>query len=132
MIELLSPAGDFESAKQALYNGCDAIYCATDRFGARAYAKNLTFEQLKNLLILAHSLGKKIYVTLNIMIKENELKDAYEYATKLYSLGVDGLILADYALIRYVINNLSGMEAHISTQAGVKDLKDALFFKENS
>jgi len=130
MIELLSPAGDFESAKQALYNGADAIYCASERFGARAYAKNLTLDELSHLLILAHSLGKKIYVTLNIMIKENELKDAYQYANTLYSLGVDGLILADYALIRYVISNLNGMEAHISTQAGIKDLEDALFFKE--
>ena len=51
MIELLSPAGDFESARQALYNGADAIYCATERFGARAYAKNLTLDELSHLLI---------------------------------------------------------------------------------
>ncbi len=130
MIELLSPAGDLESAKVALYNGCDAIYCAAQKFGARAYAKNLTLDELKELLILAHSLNKKIYVTVNTIIKENELDDCINFVNELYKLGVDGLILADFALITYVINNLPGMEAHISTQAGAKCLEDAYFFEK--
>ena len=129
MTELLSPAGDFLSAKVALYNGCDAIYCASERFGARAYAKNLTMDELKELLILAHSLNKKIYVTVNTIVKENELDDCIKYVNELYKLGVDGLILADYALITYVINNLKPMEAHISTQSGVKNLDDVRFFE---
>ena len=130
MTELLSPAGDFTSAKVALYNGCDAIYCAAERFGARAYAKNLTMDELKELLILAHSLNKKIYVTVNTIIKEDELDDCISFVKELYKIGVDGLILADYALINYVIDNCSGMEAHISTQAGVKNLDDIKFFEE--
>ena len=130
MTELLSPAGDFESAKVALYNGCDAIYCALDRFGARAYAKNLTFDELKELLILAHSLNKKIYVTVNTIVKDSELDDCIKFINELYKMGVDGLILADYSLITYVINNCKGMEAHISTQAGVKCLEDVKYFEE--
>ncbi len=130
MTELLSPAGDFISAKVALYNGCDAIYCAAERFGARAYAKNLTMDELKELLILAHSLNKKIYVTVNTIIKENELDECISFVNELYKLGVDGLILADYALINYVIDNLQFMEAHISTQAGVKNLDDIKFFEK--
>lgn len=59
MTELLAPAGDLICAKTALYNGADAIYCASEAFGARAYAKNLTLDELKELLILAHSLDKK-------------------------------------------------------------------------
>ena len=90
MTELLSPAGDFECFKQALYNGADAIYLATDRFGARAYAKNLTLDELKKALIFAHSLNKKVYVTVNTIIKESELLDAKNYCIELYKLGVDG------------------------------------------
>lgn len=59
MTELLAPAGDLICAKTALYNGADAIYCASEAFGARAYAKNLNLDELKELLILAHSLDKK-------------------------------------------------------------------------
>ena len=130
MTELLAPAGDLICAKTALYNGADAIYCASEAFGARAYAKNLTLDELKELLILAHSLNKKIYVTVNTIIKDSELKSCIEYVNKLYELGVDGLILADFAMITYVINNLPGMEAHISTQCGVKCLEDVRFFEE--
>ncbi len=130
MTELLSPAGDFSCALTALYNGCDAIYCALERFGARAYARNLTEDELKKLLQLAHSLNKKIYVTVNTIIKDNELNDSIEFINNLYKLGVDGLILADYALITYVIENLPEMEAHISTQAGLKYLEDVLYFEK--
>ena len=129
MTELLAPAGDFECAKQALYNGADAIYCASEHFGARAYAKNLTIEELSKLLELAHSLNKKIYVTVNTILKDNEVSECIQYVNKLYELGVDGLILADFAIINYVIDNLPGMEAHISTQCGVKDLMDVRFFE---
>ena len=130
MTELLSPAGDFECFKQALYNGADAIYLATDRFGARAYAKNLTLDELKKALIFAHSLNKKVYVTVNTIIKESELLDAKNYCIELYKLGVDGLILADYSLINFVNDNLKPMEAHISTQVGIKDLNDVKFFEK--
>ncbi len=130
MIELLAPAGDFECAKIALYSGCDAIYCATSLFGARAYAQNLNFEELEKILKLAHSLNKKVYVTVNTIIKESELQESINYVNYLYTIGVDGMILADYALIAYVIKNLPLMEAHISTQAGVKDLNDTLYFEK--
>lgn len=129
MSELLAPAGDFLCAKVALYNGCDAIYCATSRFGARAYAKNLSMDELKELLILAHSMKKKIYVTVNTILKENEMNDCIEYVKELYQLGVDAIIVADFAIITYVINNLPEMEAHISTQDGIKNIYDIKFFE---
>ena len=127
--ELLAPAGSFECFKQALYNGADAIYLATERFGARAYAKNLTLDELKKALILAHELNKKIYVTANTIIKENELEDAKNYLNTLYELGVDGVITTDFALVNHIINNLPEMECHISTQSGLKDLNDVRFFE---
>lgn len=129
MLELLAPAGDFECAKIALYNGADAIYLASFMFGARAYAKNLSLDELDKIITLAHSINKKIYVTVNTILKENEYDECIKYVNKLYEMGVDGLILADFGLIDYVINNLPKIEAHISTQCGVKDLSDTLFFQ---
>ena len=129
MIELLAPAGDLECALTALYSGADAIYCAAQRFGARAYAKNLSIDELKELLYRAHEIGKKIYITVNTIIKEDELNDCIKFVDELYEIGVDGIICADFAIINHIISNLPLMEAHISTQVGVKDLEDVLFFK---
>ena len=129
-LELLAPAGDFECFQQAIYNGADAVYLAVDKFGARAYAKNFSLEELQKALILAHQLNKKIYVTVNTMIKENELEDCKKYIKTLYEMGVDGLILSDYAIINYCLKHCPNMEVHISTQAGLKDLYDVSFFKE--
>ena len=128
--ELLAPAGSIDCFKQALYNGADAIYLACERFGARAYAKNLTLDELDEALTLAHMIGKKIYVTVNTIIKENELEDAKKFVYELYKLGVDGIIVTDYALVKYIIDNLSPMEAHISTQSGIKSLEDVKFFED--
>ena len=128
--ELLAPAGDLECAKQAIYNGADAVYLATEHFGARAYAKNLTLDELDTILILAHELNKKIYVTVNTALKESEVESCKEYIKTLYQKGVDGLILADFSMISYVIKHCPNMEAHISTQVGLKDLNDVYFFKE--
>ena len=127
--ELLSPAGSFEVAKAALYAGCDAIYLALESFGARAYAKNLSFIELEMILNIAHALDKKVYVTVNTIIKNDELEEVYSFLQKLYLMGVDSVICADICVFMYIINNLKGMDAHISTQAGVKDLYDALFFE---
>ena len=126
--ELLAPAGDFECLRQALYNGADAIYLATKRFGARAYAKNLTIEELKKGLRLAHELNKKIYVTVNTELKEDEVEPCKEYIKELHHIGVDGIIAADFSMINFIIKHCPGLEAHISTQVGLKDLNDVYFF----
>ena len=127
--ELLAPAGSFEIGKAALYSGADAIYLALDSFGARAYAKNFTVDELVMILKIAHTLNKKVYVTVNTLIKNFELNLVYDFIDKLYTLGVDAIICADIAVFMYVINNCSGMECHISTQVGVKDLLDVKFFE---
>ena len=119
--ELLAPAGSFECGKAALYSGADAIYLALEAFGARAYAKNFTTAELISILKIAHTLNKKVYVTVNTLIKNNELNSVYDFLDNVYTLGVDGVICADIAVFMYVINNCKGMECHISTQAGVKD-----------
>ena len=128
-MELLIPAKDFNVAKVALYSGADAIYCGVKKYSARAFAVNLTIEEVNNLAILAHTLKKKVYVTVNTIIKEDELNDAYSLLNDLYLADVDGIIVTDYALVKYIIDNLPGLEVHISTQSGVKFLNDALFFQ---
>ena len=127
--ELLAPAGSFEIGKAALYSGADAIYLALESFGARAYAKNFSIEELTDILKIAHTLNKKVYVTVNTLIKNSELTLVYDFIDKLYMLGVDAIICADIAVFMYVINNCKPMECHISTQVGVKDLLDTKFFE---
>lgn len=127
--ELLAPAGNFEIAKMALYEGADALYLATERFGARAYAKNLNLEELQEIINIANSLNKKIYVTVNTIIKDSELPQVYEYLNTLYKLGVHAVIATDLAVINYIIKALPQMECHISTQVGVKNLDDVRFFE---
>lgn len=124
------PAKDFKTAKVALYSGADAIYCGLKKFSARAYAQNLTIDELKQLVILAHTLKKKIYVTINTIIKEDEMAEAIESLNDLYLADVDGIIVTDFALIKYILDNLPGLEVHVSTQSGVKYLDDALFFEK--
>ena len=128
--ELLAPAGSFEIGKAALYAGCDAIYLALESFGARAYAKNFSIDELREIIKIAHALEKKVYVTVNTLIKNDELESVYSFLNQLYLMSVDAVICADIAVFMYVINNLVGMECHISTQVGVKDLLDAKFFEE--
>lgn len=128
--ELLAPAGTFAIGKRALYEGADALYLATERFGARAYAKNLTLTELEEICNIAHSLGKKIYVTVNTLIKEEELAEVKEYLKKIYKIGVDAVIATDLAVINYIIKSLPNMECHISTQVGVKNLADVNFFSK--
>lgn len=129
MTELLAPAGSYEIAYKALTNGADAVYLATERFGARAYAKNLTLDELQKIVNVAKILNKKVYVTVNTLIKDSELDELYNYLDTLYKIGVDAIIATDYAVVNYIINNLPNLECHISTQVGVKNLEDIKYFE---
>lgn len=129
-IELLAPAGSYRIALKALISGADAVYLATERFGARAYAKNLTLVELENIVKIAKVLNKKIYVTVNTLAKDDELKDIFNYLDALNNLHVDGIITTDPAVIDYALKRFIDMEVHISTQVGVKYLEDVKFFEE--
>ena len=102
-IELLAPAGSYRIALKALISGADAVYLATERFGARAYAKNLTLVELENIVKIAKVLNKKIYVTVNTLAKDDELKDIFNYLDVLNNLHVDGIITTDPAVIDYAL-----------------------------
>lgn len=130
MTELLAPAGSFEALEAAISNGANAIYLGMPKFGARAYASNFTIEELKNAVKYAHLRNVKVYVTMNTIIFDKELNDAYEQINELYLAGVDGVIVQDLALLTHIINNYPDMEAHASTQMGIDDLEGTLLLKE--
>ncbi|MDO5301663.1 MAG: U32 family peptidase [Tissierellia bacterium] len=128
--ELLAPAGSMEALKAALANGADAIYLGGRKFSARAHAKNFSLEELEEALVLAHAMGKKIFVTFNILIGDEELPEALDYARSLYHLGVDALILQDLGLAQVIREALPEFELHASTQMSVNTFEGALFLEK--
>ena len=130
MSELLAPAGSMEALITAIHNGADAIYLGMNRFGARAYANNFTIDELKEAIKFAHLRNVKIYVTMNTIVFDYELNDAYQQIDDLYNAGVDGLIIQDLAIFTYVTEHYPNLEAHCSTQMGLDDLDGTLLFKE--
>lgn len=129
MTELLAPAGNMDALKAAISNGADAIYLGMNKFGARAYANNFDIEELKEAVRYAHLRNVKIYVTMNTIVFDNELNDAYKQIKEIYLAGVDGVIVQDLAIFTHITENYSDMEAHCSTQMGIDDLEGTLLFK---
>ena len=93
--EVLAPAGNMEALQAAFAAGADAVYFGLPMFGARAFAKNFTLEQAKTVIEQAHQVSRKIYVTMNTLIEEDQMEQAYEYAKALHEMGVDALIVQD-------------------------------------
>lgn len=129
-VELLSPAGSRESAIAAIQNGCNAIYMAGQKFGARAYATNFNEEEMKEVIAYAHAYGVKIYITLNTLIREDEYDDCLSYIQFLYENKVDALIVQDLSIVSYVRENLPDFEVHASTQMHIAN-KEALQYLIN-
>ena len=115
-VELLSPVGNMEMLYQAIHNGADAVYLAGKSYGARKFARNFTNEELVQVIEYAHLYGVKVYVTVNIIIYENELDDVLEYIEFLYQNQVDALIMQDLGLISLVRVRYPNLEIHASTQ----------------
>lgn len=115
--ELLAPAGDLEKLKIAFLYGADAVYAGGPAYGLRAGAGNFTLDELRQGIGLAHSLGKKVYVTVNIFARNSDLEGAEEYLLKLRDLRVDGLIISDLGLFRVAVAAVPKVPIHISTQA---------------
>lgn len=129
-IELLAPAGSMESLIAAINNGADAIYLGGNKFSARAYASNFDNENMMRAVDYAHSYGVKVYVTMNTILKQNEIKDALKYAGYLYEIGVDALIIQDVGLINLIKDVYPKLELHASTQMTIHNGEGALYFKE--
>ena len=124
-IELLSPVGDFECLKAAVQNGANAVYLGSSEFNARYSAKNFNLEELEQAINYAHLRNVKVFLTLNTLIKNDELEDAIDLATKAYEFGIDGIILQDIGLSNILLKKLPKLPIHASTQMTCHNLSGA-------
>lgn len=118
-IEVLAPAGSYETLKAAIESGADAVYAGGSRFGARAFAQNFTEEELLDAIDYVHLRGKKLFLTVNTLIKEKEFKDLYTYLRPYYERGLDAVIVQDMGVLSYVKKQFPDMDVHASTQMTV-------------
>ena len=114
--ELLAPAGSLESFFAAMEKGADAVYAGLQEFSARARAKNFSLSQMERMMAYAHAEGKRIYVTLNTLVKEQELPQLVETLAALAGMRVDGVIVQDLAVARLVRTHFPSISLHASTQ----------------
>ena len=128
MIELLSPAGNFEKMKSAIRYGADAVYLAGHFFGMRSAADNFTNEELKDAVIYAHERGVKVYLTVNTMPHGYEYERLREYLLDIKNFGIDAIIAADLGVIATIKELLPEMEIHVSTQASIVSPAAALAY----
>lgn len=125
-MELLSPVGDFDCLKAAVQNGADAVYFGANSFSARAFASNFDDDTLKKAINYAKIRGVKTNLTLNTLIKNDEMYNAIALAKKDYEYGIDAIIVQDLGLARYMIKNFPGLAVHASTQMSVHNLEGVL------
>lgn len=129
-VELLAPAGNTEAFYGAIHAGADAVYLGGNRFGARAYAENFSEEELVACIRYAHLFGRKVYLTVNTLVKESEFSEIYEYLEPYYRAGLDGVIIQDMGVFSFIRENFPGMELHGSTQMTITGEYGAEFLKE--
>lgn len=130
MTELLAPAGDFLKMKFAYLYGADAIYCGGQNFSLRANAKNFSLEELKEASNFAHSLNKKIYVTVNIVFHEENLEGLEEYLKYLDSINIDGIIASDIVVIKMCQKLKLHLSVCLSTQASTLNSRAVVFWQK--
>ena len=129
-VELLAPAGNVEAFYGAIHAGADAIYLGGSRFGARAYAENFSEEELVSCIRYAHLFGRKVYLTVNTLVKEAEFSELSSYVEPYYRAGLDGVIIQDMGVFSYLGEHFPGMELHGSTQMTITGEYGAAFLKK--
>ena len=128
-IELLSPAGDLERLKVTLLYGADAVNLGGKLYNLRAKATNFSLEDLKEGCQFAHKLGKKVFLTLNIVFHNEDILGVNDYIRDVVEAGIDAFIVSDLAIIRYIKQHYPQVEVHLSTQASTMNYEAALFYK---
>jgi len=121
--ELLVPAGNMECLRQAVLNGCDAVYLAGKNFGARKFAANFTNEEIVEAIRFCHLYGVRVYVTMNTLVKNEEVEAFLEQVSFLHEHHVDALIVQDFGMICYLREMFPNLEIHASTQANISSLE---------
>ncbi len=130
-LELLAPAGTPEACRAAIHAGADAVYLSGNRFGARAYADNFSQDELFVALDYAHLHEKKIFLTVNTLLKQREIADElYPFLKPLYERGLDAVIVQDFGVMHLIHTQFPQLPIHISTQMSVADAHGAAFLKE--
>lgn len=129
-VEILAPAGSYESFQAAVAAGADAVYAGGPRFGARAYAVNFTEEKLLEAIDYAHLHGRKFYLTVNTLLKDAEMDELHDYLEPLYLAGLDAVIIQDMGVFEYVRTHFPGMDIHASTQMTVTAFEGAKFLQK--
>lgn len=128
--ELLAPVGDMNKLDIALFYGADAVYLSGKRLGMRAACKNFDGSELEAAVKRVHECGKKLYVTLNIFLFDEDFIGIDEYLELLSRLGVDGVIVSDIGLIKRIVRSYPRLDVHVSTQANVTNSDTACFYAE--
>ena len=130
-VEILAPAGSMECLKAAVAAGADAVYTGGALFGARAYAHNLTEEELLEAIDYVHLHGKRLYLTVNTLIKDREMeKQMYDYLLPYYRQGLDAVIVQDIGLFRFIRKHFPDLPIHASTQMTLTGVDGAKFLEK--
>ena len=128
-IELLSPAGDLERLKFACMYGADAVYIGGKDYSLRANANNFSIEEIKEACDFAHILGKKVYLTLNIVFHNEDINGVYDYIRQVVEAGIDAFIVSDLFIVKYIKDNFN-VEVHVSTQASTSNKESVKFLQK--
>lgn len=130
-IEILAPGGSMEGLKACIRAGADAIYTGGELFGARAYAKNLSTPELVEAIEYCHVHGKKLYLTVNTLLREDELEEKLaDYLRPLVEAGLDAVLVQDMGVFAFIRRHFPMLPVHISTQMSVQSPEEALLLKE--
>ena len=130
-LELLAPAGSYETFEAVIRAGADAVYLGGSHFGARAYANNFNEEELLRAIDYAHIHGRQVYLTVNTLFKEEELEQGlYEYLLPYYEQGLDAVIVQDMGAFARIRSMFPGMDIHTSTQMTVTGAAGAAYMKQ--
>ena len=130
-VEILAPAGSMEGLKAAITAGADAVYTGGALFGARAYAHNLTEEELLEAIDYVHLHGRRLYLTVNTLIKDREMeKQMYDYLLPYYRQGLDAVIVQDIGLFRFIRKHFPDLPIHASTQMTLTGVDGAKFLEK--
>lgn len=130
-IEILAPVGNRKKLEAAVLAGADAVYLAGQLFGARNFAKNFSKDALEAAVDYCHVRDVKVYVTVNTLIKEEEIEEVIQYINFLYRINVDAVIIQDIWLLKLIKKYLPTLEVHISTQMTINSPEGVKFLEEN-
>ena len=130
VVEILAPAGSMECLQAAIAAGADAVYLGGTRFGARAYAQNLSEEDMVQAIEYVHIHRRKIYMTVNTLLKDREMEELYAYLLPYYRAGLDGVIVQDIGAVKYIREHFPKMPVHASTQMTITNTLGADHLKQ--